>query len=58
MIKFQKTPPKLLYKMPTRDGQPIYLSKKNDAFKFKFWFFVFDVVIKVQSVHLGHKIKH
>ena len=49
MIKFQKTPPKLLNKMPTRDGQPIYLSQKNYVFVFKFGFFVFDVVIKVQK---------
>ena len=49
MIKFQKTPPKLLYKMPPRDGQPIYLSQKNYVFEFKLGFFVFNVVTKFQK---------
>ena len=45
---FKKTTLNLLYKMPSSDGWPAYLCKKNVVFEFKCWFFGFNVVIKVQ----------
>ena len=45
---FKKTTLNLLHKMPSSDGWPAYLCKKNVVFEFKCWFFGFNVVIKVQ----------